>query len=140
MSAAQATVKRLLQDLCDLEDVNFETVSGDGLFYTYLRGKPGPPRFWVSATSHRDWFRLEAEEWGLWSTLDTIKWVRFVREREHDDPERETLSVRLVGGNDGPSLACRFVRLYDEQKQPVPAQFARWEQLRAKYGGKIGRA
>jgi hypothetical protein len=136
MDATAATVEQLLQDLYDHEDVSYETISGDGLFFTYLRGKPNPPRFWIPSTSQSGWFRLEGEEWGLWSRLDAIKAVRFVRAPEHDDPERETLSIRLVGPNDRPWLGCTFVGLYDEQKRPVPARFARWEALRAKYGSR----
>ena len=135
MGATPATVEQLLRDLHEHEDVSYETISGDGLFFTYLRGKPVFTHFSGSSTTPGSWFRFEAGDWGLWSTFDAIKGVRFVRAPEHDDPERETLSIRLVGANDRPWLGCVFVGLYDEQKQPVPARFARWEALRAKYGG-----
>jgi hypothetical protein len=135
MGAAPATVDELLRDLYEHEDVSYQTISGNGLFYTYLRGKPRSTHFSAPATNPGSWFRFEGEDWGLWSEFDAIQWVRFVRAPEHDDPERETLCIHLVSVNGGPSLRCCFNGLYDEQKRPVPARFARWEALRARYGG-----
>lgn len=137
MSAMPTTVDELLRELHEQEDVSFHTISGEGLFFTYLWKKPGATRFYFSgpATTPGSWFRFESEEWQLWGDFDAIRRVRFVREPEHDDPERDTLSIRLIGANDRPWLGFSFEHLYDEQKRPVPVRFALWEALRAKYGG-----
>jgi hypothetical protein len=133
MSTTPATVQQLLQDLYDHEEVSYEAVSGDGLFFTYFRGKPQPPGCWVDSTSQNIcWFRAEEGVWGLWSVLDVITVVQFVRGAAHDDPEREMRGIRFLSAKDGPSFGFWFEGLYDEQKRPVPARFARWDALRAK--------
>src|SRR5260370_42109622 len=68
--------------------------------------------------------------------LGPVKRVRFVREPDPHAPEHETLSIRLVGANGVSSLRANFAPLYDDQNQPLAAPFARWEELRAKYGGR----
>jgi hypothetical protein len=65
-----------------------------------------------------------------------VKRVRFVREPDAHAPEHETLSVRFVGASNAATLRASFTPLYDEQNQPIARQFARWEELRAKYGGR----
>ena len=43
---------------------------------------------------------------------------------------------QITGYYGGAMLRGSFAPLYDEQGRPVAAQFARWEALRAKYGGR----
>jgi hypothetical protein len=141
MSATQATVEQLLRDLCDMEDIHIGTNSNDSLFGTSYKGKHGPAKFFRLGDSL--WLGLDGEQWGLFTKLDAIQRVRFVRapeggcaRRPEDQiPGEQSLTVRLVGLNDQTSLGFSFGHLYDEQKQPIAAQFARWEELRAKYGG-----
>jgi hypothetical protein len=141
MSATQATVEQLLRDLCDMEEIHIGTHGNDSLFGTTYRGKRGRPNFfWLGESL---WLGLDGEQWRLFTKLDAIQRVRFVRApeggcaRRPEDriPGEQSLTVRLVGPNDQTWLGFSFGLLYDEQKQPIAAQFARWEELRAKYGG-----
>src|SRR5438552_2817054 len=141
MTAAPATVEQLLQELCDLEDMQIGTHSSDSLFGTTYSGKHAPPHFFRLGTSA--WLGLAGEQWQLFTKLDAIQRVRFARapeggctRRPEDQiPGEESLSVHLIGLNNEATLTFAFGHLYDQQKQPVPARFARWEALRAKYGG-----
>jgi len=65
-----------------------------------------------------------------------VRRVRFVREPDGHAPGHETLSVRFVGASNTATLRANFTPLYDEQNRPITTQFARWEELRAKYGGR----
>jgi hypothetical protein len=143
MGAAQQTVEQLLRDLCDLKDMQIGTGSGDGLFTTTYEAKHGAPHFF-SLGEHGFWLGLDSEQWRLFAKLDAIRRVRFVRApalacaRRPEDPQiagEESLAVHLVGQSDHASLFFAFGWLYDEQDQPIAARFARWEALRAKYGG-----
>jgi hypothetical protein len=127
---------RLIKELCDREEVEFATIAGGGLFFTYLHGHHGPPRLWASLQSQHDWFRVEGEGWGLWSQLGAVRRLRFVREPDSHAPGRETLSIHLVTTDDAPSLRFNFRSLYDDQGQPIAARFAYWEALRERYGGR----
>jgi hypothetical protein len=87
--------------------------------------------------------RLDGEQWGLFSRLDAIQRARFHRGPDgqcsfpgEKIPGKEAVAVRLVGMNNETSLTFSFGHLYDEQGQPIAARFARWEELRAKHGGR----
>jgi hypothetical protein len=159
MGATEETVERLLEDLCKLEDVEIETSTWDGLFWSSYRGPHGPVQtFWFQ---DKLWFRLadehgmlstgpdamlggrsasgalrDGEHWMLSMGPHAIREVYFQRGPDVHAPGREGLEVFLYGPQAGHQLAFHFQHLYDEQGEPIAARFARWEELRAKYGGR----
>jgi hypothetical protein len=138
MSATPATVEQLIRELLDLEDVGMETHSSDNLFWMYLHGKHGPvEKFTMGQGTPPDteWLRVDGEQWGFFTNLGAVQRVRFDREPDPHADGKERLLVRLFGQGSEP-LGFGFGRLYDEQGQPVPARFALWEALRAKYSGR----
>jgi len=66
---------------------------------------------------------------------DTARAVRIIRARDPQASARETVSVRLVGPSGDSLLSASLTPLHEQHDQPVAAQFARWEALRARYGG-----
>jgi hypothetical protein len=126
-------IERLLQDMVGSRNVELSVASGDGFFSVHLAGMAKEtPR----CDCHQELWITETNGWTLYARLGDTRQVRFVREPDGHAPERETLSVRLIGPNGGSLLKGSFKPLYDEQNQPIAAQFARWEELRAKYGGR----
>jgi hypothetical protein len=131
MSVTQATIEQLFRDRGDLEDLEIATVSS--LFGSYYRGNHGPVQtFWLQDKLQ---FRLDREQWSLFSTPDAFDRVHFQRGPDVHTPGREGLVVWLFGRDHGHGLAFHLQRLYDEQGEPIAARFALWEELRAKYGG-----
>ena len=62
--------------------------------------------------------------------------MRFLRVADPHDPEHEVLHVHLLGPDGGSLLRVELAPLYDEQNQPIAAQFNRWGELQARYGGR----
>ncbi len=136
MSAAETTgplndVDQLLQDVAASPGVQLRVDAGDGLFIVWLSGENAP-----RCGCHADtWWTGGTDHWHVMAQFSAVKRVRFVREPDAHSPERETLSIRLVGSS-GASLRASFTPLYDDRNQPLAAAFDRWEELRAKYGGR----
>jgi hypothetical protein len=137
MSATQETVGpgsdvgRLLQDIADSPSVQLRVDSGDNLFIVWLMGKNE-----AQYGCHADqWWTAGTDRWHVMAKYGAIQRVRFVRAPDPHTPERETLSIRLTGVGGSSTLRADSTPLYDEQNQPIAAPFARWEELRAKYGG-----
>jgi hypothetical protein len=130
--APRNDVERLLQDLAASESVRFRVDSGDGLFIVWLTGEGSP-----QCGCHADtWWTAGTDGWHLMAQFSAVKRVRFVREPDPHSPNHETLSVRFVGPNGGSTLRASFTPLYDVQDRPLAAPFARWNELRAKYGNR----
>jgi hypothetical protein len=131
-AAPRNDVERLLQEIAASNRVQFRVDSDDGLFLVWLTGKAAP-----QCGCHADtWWTAGSEGWNLMARFDAIRRVRFVREPDAHVPGLETLSIRFAGANGAASLRASFTPLYDEQNQPIATQFARWEELRANYGGR----
>ena len=125
-------IERLLQDIAASPGVQLRVDSGDNVFIVWLAGETAP-RCGCHAET---WWTAGTDHWHLMAQFGAVKRVRFVREPDPHAPEQETLSIRLVGANGASSLRASFAPLYDDQHQPLAAPFARWEELRAKYGGR----
>jgi hypothetical protein len=122
----------LLQDLVDSENVEFSVVSGDGFFIARLGGRE---KEGDHCTCHAHIWSINSRAWVLHVHPAATQRVRFVREPDPHAPARESLTVQFLGPN-GPSLVrAHFTPLYDDQGRPLAAPFARWQELRAKYGG-----
>jgi len=137
MSAACAVeprndVERLFREMIASGSVALSVTPGDGFFWVHL-GSAGQ----VSTTCdcHADLWATRTPHWALYARLGAARLVRFVREPDPHAPHRESLSIRFVGPEGGAIVRGSFAPLYDDQGRPVAAQFARWEALRAKYGG-----
>jgi hypothetical protein len=136
MSAAvepRNDVERLFQDMVSSGSVQLSLISGDGFFWGHLAGAG---RESPTCDCHADLWGAKTENWSLYARLGATRQVRFVREPDPHAPERESLSIRFIGPNGSSMLRGSFAPLYDEQGQPVAAQFDRWGALRAKYGGR----
>jgi hypothetical protein len=139
MSATPGTIEQLLRDLIALEDVHIGASSGgDGFFTLIYRGPHGPVNTFTmdwEALSNTVWIHLETEPAALFTRLAAIRTVRFDRRPDGHAPEKESLSVLVTGWNSDAHLSFHFGHLYEEQGQPIAAQFALWKELRARYGG-----
>jgi hypothetical protein len=126
-------IERLLQELTTSDNVQFRVDSSDGLFVAWLKGDrtPGPN------CSPENWWATAAIDWHVMVKYGAIKQVRFVREPDSHFPERDSLSVRFVGATPGATLRADFLPLYDDRGQLRAPVFARWEELRERYG--VGR-
>jgi hypothetical protein len=126
-------IEQLLQDMLVSQNVELSVASGDGFFWVSLAGTAKEtPR----CDCHQELWITQTSGWTLYARLGDTRRVRFVREPDGHAPERETLSIRLFGPNGESLLKGSFKPLYDDQVRPIAAQFARWEALRAKYGGR----
>ena len=126
-------VERLFQQLVDAGGVSLTVLSGDGLFSVGLRGTGHEtPR----CSCHEDLWIAATDNWTLYARLGSVRQVRFAREPDPHAPERETLSVRFTGPNGVSMLRASFTPLYDDRSEPIAAQFARWDALRAQFGGR----
>ena len=126
-------VERLVQDILRSGIVRFSLSSGDGFFHVNL-SDPGQEQA-VCSCHHEQWI-VRTASWTVSARLDNTQRVRFVRRRDPHHPEREDLSINLIGPNGQTALSGYFGQLYDDPNRPLAAPFARWEELRAKYGGR----
>jgi hypothetical protein len=137
MSAAVETpeprndIERLLRDMVASDSMVMGVVSPGRFFSVDLQGlSRETPR----CDCHADIWIARTSGWHLYAWTDNTERVRFVRAPDPHAPERETLGIHLVGPS-GEALRGHFTPLYDEQGRPLPAPFARWEELRMRYGG-----
>ena len=126
-------VERLFQEMMETGSVELSLLPGDGFFWVHLGGTGGET---LACDCHADLWAARTEHWSLYAKLGAARQVRFVRELDPHAPERDRLSIRFVGPSGASMLRGSFQPLYDEQGRPIAAQFARWEELRAKYGGR----
>jgi hypothetical protein len=126
-------VERLFQEMVASGPVELSVTPGDGFFWVHLGGAG---RESATCDCHADLWAARTEHWSLYARLGAARQVRFVREADPHAPDRESLSIRFTGPESGAMVRGSFAPLYDERGQPVAAQFARWEALRAKYGGR----
>jgi hypothetical protein len=137
MSAARETpgprndIERLLRDMVASDSMEFSVVSR-GHFFSVSLGSLA--RETLHCSCHADVWIARTSGWSLYAWPDNTERVRFFRAPDPHAPERETLGIHLVGPN-GEALRGHFIPLYDERGQPLAAPFARWQELRAKYGG-----
>ena len=130
---ARNDVEQLVQDLLHSGSVRFSLSSGDGFFHVNLEGAGQEG---ATCSCHQDLWIVHTAHWRFYARLGDTRQVRFMRRPDPHAPEREELSVNLVGPNGATVLKGAFTPLYDEQNRPLAAPFARWEALRAKYGGR----
>jgi hypothetical protein len=138
MSAAAAIeprkdVERLFQEMVASGSVELSLTPGDGFFWVHLGGTG---RESLRCDCHADLWAARTDNWSLYAKLGAARQVLFVREPDPHAPERESLSIRFVGPGGASMLRGAFKPLYDEQGRPIAAQFALWEALRAKHGGR----
>jgi hypothetical protein len=130
---ARNDVERLVQELVEAGSVRLSAHSGDGFFMVGL-APPGQEQ--ARCSCHRDLWSIGTNSWALHARLGTTRRVRFMRMPDPHDPEREVLHVQLIGPDGASLLRVELSPLYDEQNQPIAAQFNRWEELQARYGGR----
>jgi len=138
MSAACAVeprndVERLFREMVASGPVELSVTPGDGFFWVHLGGAGQES---TTCDCHAELWAARTEHWAVYARLGAAREVRFVRAPDPHAPDRESLSIRFVGPDGAAMVRGSFAPLYDEQGQPVAAQFARWEALRAKYGGR----
>jgi hypothetical protein len=106
--------------------------SGNRMFLAGLRVSGQEP---PQCSCHQDLWSLGTSTWVLHLRPTSVRRLLFVREPDMHAPERESLSIEFVGSN-GQSLVRAYFRpLYDAEDRPLATSFARWEALRARYGG-----
>ncbi len=106
-------------------------VSPDRFFSVDLQGLG---RETLRCDCHADIWIASTSGWRLYAWPENTVKVRFVRAPDPHAPDRETVSIHLVGPN-GEAMRGHFAPLYDDRGQPLAAPFARWGELRTKYGG-----
>src|SRR5438309_10737867 len=112
-------IERLLQEMLVSRNVELSVASGDGFFWATLAGTAmETPR----CDCHQELWITQTSGWTLYARLGDTRQVRFVREPDGHAPQRETLSIRLVGPNGQALLKGSFKPLYDEQGRPIAAQ------------------
>ena len=124
-------IERLLRDMVASDNMEFSVVS-NGHFFSV--GLGGLARETLHCRCHADVWIAITSAWHLYAWPGNTARVRFARAPDPHAPDRETLGIHLVGPHGG-ALRGQFTPLYDDQGQPLAAPFARWEELRAKYGG-----
>jgi len=124
-------VERLLQEIARSGDARLRVDSGDGLFIAWLSGQTAP-----QCGCHADaWWTAGTEGWHLMAQFGAVHQLRFVREPDGHHPGQEALSIRFIGPNGMSSLRADYAPLYDDRGEPIDDRFARWEAVRARYGG-----
>src|ERR1043165_5894110 len=90
----------LLQGLLQEGNVEINVASGTRFFSAHLSGRDVDT---VSYSCHEDVWSAQTEHWTLHAWLGETRKIQFVRRNNPHAPDRETLSVHLVGP-DGSSL------------------------------------
>lgn len=82
-----------------------------------------------------DKWTVETEHWHIHSLISVIKGVRFERGPGGiAGPGTEILSIHLLDAGSTPLLSFILTDRYDAQGRPIPERFARYEELKRRYG------
>ena len=86
-----------------------------------------------------DSWKVETEHWHVHSLISVVKSVRFERGPGGiAGPGTEILSIHLLDATSTPLLSFTLTERYDAQGRPVPERFARYEELKRRYGKRDG--
>ena len=86
-----------------------------------------------------DSWKVETEHWHVHSFISVVKGVRFERgPGGHGGPGTEVLCIHLLDAGNTPLLRFYLTERYDAQGRPIPERFARYEDLKRRYGKRDG--
>jgi len=86
-----------------------------------------------------DVWKVEQEHWHIHSLISVVKGVRFERGPGGiAGPGTEVLGIHLLDAGNTPLLSFILTERYDAQGQPIPERFARYEDLKRRYGKRDG--
>jgi steroid delta-isomerase-like uncharacterized protein len=86
-----------------------------------------------------DKWKVETEHWHIHSTVRVVRGVRFERgPGGHGGPGTEVLCIHLLDAENAPLLRFFLTERYDAQGRPIPERFARYEDLKRRYGRRDG--
>src|SRR6266700_2220518 len=86
-----------------------------------------------------DSWKVETEHWHVHSLISVVRGVRFERgPGGHGGPGTEVLCIHLLDTGNTPLLRFYLTERYDAQGRPIPERFARYEDLKRKYGKRDG--
>jgi len=86
-----------------------------------------------------DSWKVETEQWHVHSLLSVVRGVHFERgPGGHGGPGTEVLCIHLLDAGNAPLLRFYLTERYDAQGHPIPERFARYEDLKRRYGGNDG--
>lgn len=86
-----------------------------------------------------DSWTVETEHWHIHSRINVVKGVRFERGPGGiAGPGTEILSIHLLDAASTPLLSFILTDRYDAQGHPIPERFARYEELKKRYGKRDG--
>jgi steroid delta-isomerase-like uncharacterized protein len=86
-----------------------------------------------------DSWKVETEHWHVHSLLSVVRGVRFERgPGGHGGPGTEVLCIHLLDAGNASLLRFYLTERYDAQGLPIPERFARYEDLKSRYGRQDG--
>ncbi len=86
-----------------------------------------------------DSWKVETEHWHVHSLISVVRGVRFERgPGGHGGPGTEVLCIHLLDAGNTPLLRFYLTERYDAQGRPIPERFARYEDLKRRYGKRDG--
>ena len=86
-----------------------------------------------------DSWKVETEHWHIHSSVRVVRGVRFERgPGGHGGPGTEVLCIHLLDAGNDPLLRFFLTERYDAQGRPIPERFARYEDLKRRYGRRDG--
>jgi steroid delta-isomerase-like uncharacterized protein len=86
-----------------------------------------------------DSWKVETEHWHIHSLISVVRGVRFERgPGGHGGPGTEVLCIHLLDHENTPLLSFYLTERYDAQGHPIPERFARYEELKRRYGKRDG--
>ena len=86
-----------------------------------------------------DSWKVETEHWHVHSLISVVRGVRFERGPGGiGGPGTEVLSIHLLDAASAPLLRFFLTERYDAQGRPIPERFARYEDLKRRYGKRDG--
>lgn len=86
-----------------------------------------------------DSWKVETEHWHVHSLVSVVRGVRFERgPGGHGGHGTEVLCIHLLDAANAPLLRFFLTERYDAQGRPIPERFARYEDLKRRYGRRDG--
>jgi hypothetical protein len=86
-----------------------------------------------------DSWKVETEHWHIHSLISVVRGVRFERGPGGiAGPGTEILSIHLLDAASTPLLSFTLTERYDAQGRSIPERFARYEELKRRYGKRDG--